>query len=305
MSTAQPVRPNRLAEAFGSGKFVVTAEVTPPVSADPEQVLERVRPLLDRVDAINLTDGAGARAAMSSMAAAALVRTTGAEPVMQLTCRDRNRLAIQSEILGAAALDIRNLLVLHGDDPAAGDQPETKPVWDYDSRDVMSLVRQMRDLGTLPSGRALGANPAMMIGCAETPIDPPADWMPDGLVAKADAGAQFVQTQFCFDPDAVRRYMAAVVAAGMTDRMKFLLGVGPVASARSARWMNANLFGVCVPSDWIDRLDRAADPVADGVALCVDLITNLRSIPGVAGVHIMAPVGGTGAVTRVLDRLTG
>ncbi|MEZ5667475.1 MAG: methylenetetrahydrofolate reductase [Alphaproteobacteria bacterium] len=303
MTGAPTATGNALADAFAAGRFAVTVEVAPPASADPEHLIERVRPLVGRVDAINLTDGAGARAAMASLAAAALVRGAGAEPVMQMTCRDRNRIAIQSDILGAAALGIRNILVLHGDDPATGDQPDARPVWDYDSRAVMTAVRGMRDDGTLPSGRALAAAPAMLIGCADTPTDPPPGWHPGGLAAKADAGADFVQTQFCFELAAARRYMAALVDAGLTERLKVVLGVGPIASARSARWMNDNLFGVSVPDAWIDRLDRSDDPSGEGVAMCAELIAGLSEIDGVAGVHIMAPVGGTAAVMRVLDRL--
>lgn len=296
---------NALADAFASDRLVITAEVAPPVSADPGALLEKVRPLQGRVDAVNVTDAAGARPAMSSLAGAVLIKQIGIEPVMQMTCRDRNRIAIQGDVLGAAALGVHNVLVLHGDDPTAGDQPEAKAVFDYDSRAVMALIRDMRDTATLPSGRAIKAAPQMLIGAADSPIDPPMGWLPDSLVAKADAGADFVQTQFCFDLGIVHRYMTALESSGLAGRLKLLLGVGPVVSARSARWMNANLFGVDVPEAWIERLERAADPAAEGVALCADLIAGLREIRGVAGVHIMAPVGGSDALGQVLDRIGG
>jgi methylenetetrahydrofolate reductase (NADPH) len=282
---------NALAAAFADGRFVVTAEVVPPVSADPEALLERVRPL------------AGAKVAMASLAGAALLKQAGIEPVMQLACRDRNRIAIQGDLLGAAALGVRNVLLLHGDAPAVGDQAEAKPVFDYDSRDAIAALRTMRDQGVLPSGRALGTVPQLLIGTADTPVDPPAGWAPAKLADKAAAGADFVQTQFCFDAGLVRRYVAALGAAGLIDRMKLLLGVGPVTSARSARWMNANLFGVSVPEGWIERLERAAEPAEEGAALCADLVQALRDIPGLAGVHLMAPAGGAPAIARVLDRV--
>lgn len=296
---------NTLADAFASGRFVVTAEVAPPVSADPDGLLEKVRPLHGRVDAVNVTDAAGARAAMSSLAAAVLIKQIGIEPVMQMTCRDRNRIAIQGDVLGASALGVHNVLVLHGDAPVAGDQPDAKAVFDYDSRAVMALIRDMRDTATLPSGRAIKVAPHMLIGAADSPIDPPMGWLPESLAAKAEAGADFVQTQFCFDLGIVHRYMTVLESSGLAGRLKLLLGVGPVVSARSARWMNANLFGVDVPEAWIERLERAADPAAEGVALCADLIAGLREIRGVAGVHIMAPVGGSDALGQVLDRIGG
>lgn len=296
---------NRLAAAFASGRSVVTAEVASPASADPHDLMTAARPLHGRVDAVNVTDAAGARAAMASLAAAALLKQAGYEPVMQMTCRDRNRIAIQADILGAAALGIGNVLVLHGDAPSAGDQPEAKPVYDYDSRDLMATIRAMRDSAELPSGRALKAAPQMLIGCADSPLDPPPGWTPDGLASKADAGADFLQTQFCFDLGVARRYMAALVDSGLTQRLKVVLGAGPLASARSARWMNANLFGVSVPETWIERLDRASDPAAEGAAMCAELVAGLREIGGVAGVHLMAPVGGARAIVRVLDRVAG
>jgi len=161
----------------------------------------------------------------------------------------------------------------------------------------------MRDQAVLPSGRTLGAAPRLLIGTADTPIDPPAGWTPAKLMAKADAGADFIQTQFCFDAGLAHRYIAALADAGLTGRMKLLLGVGPVASAKSARWMNAHLFGVSVPDGWIDRLERAGDPAEEGAALCADLIAGLGDIPELAGIHLMAPAGGAAAIARVLDRI--
>ena len=293
---------NTLADAFAADRFVVTAEVAPTTSADPADLLQRAEPLRGRVDALNVTDAAGARANLSSVAGAAVLKRAGIEPVMQMTCRDRNRIAMQGDLLGAAALGVRNILVLFGDDPKVGDQPEAKPVYDYDSKAAIAMVGQIRDQGILPSGRSVAGFPPMMIGCADTVVEPEPGWRPDSLLAKAEAGANFVQTQFCFDVAVARRYVAALVDCGLAERLNLLLGVGPVLSAKSARWMNANLFGVAIPDAWIDRLDHALDPAAEGTALCADLIAGLREIDGVAGMHLMAPAGGAAAIARVLDQ---
>jgi methylenetetrahydrofolate reductase (NADPH) len=290
-----------LERLLAAGTFVVTAEVTPPLSADAWALLARAAPLKGLADAVNVTDAAGARAAMSSFAAAAILTQAGVEPVLQITCRDRNRIAMAGDILGAAAQGVRNILVLYGDDPKAGDQPEAKPVHDLDSRGVMTLARQMRDQGTLPSGRAIEPPPHLFIGAADTPFDPPADWAPKGLLAKAKAGADFVQTQFCYDLDVARRYFARLNDAGLTERMKFIVGVGPIASARSARWMDENLHGVSVPAAVIERLEGAADPAAEGRKICVELIQGFGDIPGIAGVHVMAPLQKVDAIREVIE----
>ena len=292
--------PGGLESLLAAGRFVVTAELTPPLAADAGALFDRAAPLKGLADAVNVTDAAGARTAMSSLAAAAVLVQAGVEPVLQMTCRDRNRIALAGELIGAGALGIPNILVLHGDDPKGGDQPEAKPVYDLDSRGVIALARQLRDSGTLPSGRAVAPPPRLFIGGADTPLDPPPDWRPDGLAAKADAGAHFIQTQFCFDLGIARRYMARLAEAGLTERLKMILGVGPIASARSARWMDESLHGVSVPQSVIERLERAADPAAEGRKLCVELIQGLSEIPGVAGVHIMAPQQKPAAIAAVI-----
>ena len=291
----------RLERLLADGQFVVTAEVIPPLSADPEALLSRVRPLKGLADAVNLTDAAGARAALSSFAAAALLVGEGVEPVLQTTCRDRNRIALAGDLIGAAAQGVRNILVLHGDLPEGGDQPEAMGVYDLDSRGVMSLARDMRDLGVLPSGRTIEVPPPLFIGAADSPFDPPADWRPSGLESKIAAGADFIQTQFCFDADLARRYFARLADAGIPERLKIIAGIGPIASARSARWMNDNLHGVTVPEAVIGRLGQAADPAAEGRRICVELIEALREIPGVRGVHIMAPLQGSEAIAAVIE----
>jgi methylenetetrahydrofolate reductase (NADPH) len=272
---------SQLQRKLSAGAFVVTAEVTPPLSADAGALLAKAAPLKGLVDAVNVTDAAGARAAMSSFAAAAILAANGI---------DRNRIALACDLLGAAAQGVSNLLILHGDDPAGGDQPEAKIVHDLDSRAIMALARLMRDEGMLPSERKIEPPPHFFIGAADTPHDPEKDWEPKGLEAKAAAGADFVQTQFCFDLAMAERYFARLREFGVTDRLAFLVGVGPIANARSARWMHDNLFGVSVPEAVIRRLEQAADPAAEGRRLCLEMIEGLRAIPGVAGVHLMAPL---------------
>ncbi len=294
---------SNLQRRLAAGHFAVTAEVIPPLSADSSQLLARAAPLRGLVDAVNVTDGAGARVTLSSFAAAAILANAGIEPVLQITCRDRNRIALAGELIGAAAQGVRNILVLHGDEPAVGDEPEAKPVYDLDSKAVMTLARRMRDQGTLPSGRAIVPPPSLFIGAADTPLDPPLGWRPEGLLAKAEAGADFVQTQFCFDLDVARRYAARLVETGVTERLHLLIGLGPIASARSARWMRDNLHGVTVPDGVIERLERAADPATEGRRLCAELIAGLRETPGVSGVHLMAPLQGTEAIVQVIDDL--
>ena len=293
--------PGPLQSRLSAGGFAVTAEVIPPLSASAEALLDRAMPLKGRADAVNVTDAAGARATMSSFAAAAILAREGIEPVLQTTCRDRNRIALAGDLIGAAAQGVHNVLVLHGDDPKGGDQPEATAVYDLDSRDVMSLIRQMRDDGTLPSGREIKPPPGLFIGGADTPFDPPPEWEPKSLVAKAEAGADFIQTQFCFDLEVAARYLARLADVGLTERLSFLLGVGPVASARSARWMNENLFGVNVPDSVVARLEGARDQAAEGRRICIELIQGLREIPGVAGLHIMAPLQGSDAIAQVID----
>jgi methylenetetrahydrofolate reductase (NADPH) len=280
----------------------MTAEIAPPVSFDGADLLRKAEALKGLADAVNVTDGAGARAHMAALAAAKLLLDAGIEPVLQLTCRDKNRIALQSELMGAAALGIRNLLILTGDDPKAGDQPETKPVFDVDSRTLMETARRLRDEGTLPTGRKVEGKAEFFIGAADMPIDPPDDFKPTALLAKIEAGAQFAQTQFCMDAGIVRRYVGALEAAGVTRQLSVLIGVNPLRSAKSAAWMKSHLFGTIIADAYIARLEKAADPVREGVAICVELIEELSTIPGVAGVHIMAP-GNDAAIPDVIAQV--
>jgi methylenetetrahydrofolate reductase (NADPH) len=287
--SSQPLSPpgETLAQRLAAGRFVITAEVVPPVSCNPDDLTAKALPLRGLADAVNVTDGAGARAHMSALAAAALLIGAGIEPILQLACRDRNRIALQAELMGAAALGVRNLLLLRGDDPAAGDQPDAKPVFDLDSRKLTEMARAIRDDGRLPHGAKVAGAAPFFIGAADSPIDPPPGWQPDGLKGKVAAGAQCVQTQFCMDTAIVRRYVARLADAGLSAYL--LIGVTPLRSAKSAAWMRSHLFGTIIPDAMVTRLEQASDPAAEGRRICVETIEELRLIPGVAGAHVMAP----------------
>jgi len=278
-----------LSAGLKAGNFIVTAELTPPVATDASSLISRAAELKGLATAVNITDGAGAKAHLSSLVAAALVRESGVEPILQMTCRDRNRLALQADLLGAMAMGIPNILVLGGDDPKTGDQPETKPVFDLDSRGLLAMAHGMRTEHRLPSGTEIRGPVQILLGAADVPVDPPAGWQPKGLLAKAQAGAEFVQTQFCMDIAVVRRYAAALIDLGLAPRLGILVGIAPIPSVRSARWMREKLFGTIIPGAIVDRLEGAVDSKREGRQICVELLQQLAEIPGIAGAHVMAP----------------
>ena len=280
---------SKLAQVLQAGQFAMTAETSPPDSASPEVVLKRVSCLKGVADAVNVTDGASARVHMSALATAAIMAREGIEPVLQMTTRDRNRLALQGDALGAAALGIHNILCLTGDKMNVGDQPEAAEVFEIDSGLLMRQMRDMRDQGSYPSGRSIEPPPDLFLGAAEMPAEPGDNWPAARLQAKIDNGTQFFQTQYCFDLDKIKRYCQGLVDGGFTEQAYFLIGIGPLASAKSARWMNENLFGVHVPDTIINRLDGASDQKAEGRAICAELLQGFAEIEGCAGAHLMAP----------------
>jgi methylenetetrahydrofolate reductase (NADPH) len=282
-----------------AGQFVITAEISPPLSSDPADLLARAMPLVPLADAINVTDGASARAQMSALAAAAILVQHGCEPILQFTCRDRNRIALQSDLIGAAALGVRNVLTLTGDDPRAGDQPEAKPVFDLDSRTLIETTVGIRDRHELPSGRKVAGRADFFIGVADTPLDPPAGWTPTSLRHKIAAGAQFAQTQFCMDAGIVRRYLQRLAEDGISEQIFILIGIAPLPSVRSALWIREHLPGSIIPDAIVDRLGRAVDPPSEGKRICIELLHELAEIPGVRGAHLMAP-GNHRALAEVL-----
>jgi methylenetetrahydrofolate reductase (NADPH) len=273
-----------------SGRFAVTAELNPPDSADPHAVYDRALVLASVADAINATDASGANVHMSSVGMCALLTRAGYEPVMQVSCRDRNRIAIQGDLLGAAAMGVRNVLCLTGDGVQVGDQSEAKPVFDLDSISLLRTARMLRDDGRLLSGRPLEARPAFFLGAAENPFAPPYDFRPLRMAKKIEAGAQFFQTQFCFDVARLREFMVGVRDLGLHEKAFILVGVGPLRSARAAEWTRAHVPGVVIPDEVVRRLrgvpaDRQAE---EGKRLCIDIIRQVRDIEGVHGIHVMA-----------------
>ena len=280
--------PGRFERVLRAGAFAVTAELSPPDSADPEDVYARARVFDGRVDAINATDGSGANCHMSSVAVCALLTRIGYSPILQISCRDRNRIAIQGDILGAAAMGVANLLCLTGDGVQAGDHPQAKPVFDLDCLSLMEIARRLREEGRFESGRALTDRPKVFLGAAENPFAPPYDWRPLRLAKKIAAGAQFIQTQYCFDVPLLRQFMTRIDDLGLLDRVFILVGVGPLPSARTAEWLRRHVAGVHIPDAVVERLAGAAKPKAEGRKLCIELIQEIREIKGVSGVHVMA-----------------
>ena len=290
---ALPIRPGhsspgRLERVLRAGAFAVTAELSPPDSADPNEVYERAALFDGYVDAINATDGSGAHCHMSSVGMCSLLTRRGYAMVMQVSARDRNRIAIQGDVLGAAAMGVYNVLCLTGDGVEVGDHPEAKPVFDVDCMSMLEMIRGMRDDSRFLSGRKLTHAPPVFLGGAANPFAPPLDYRPLRLAKKVAAGAQFVQTQYCFDTGVFRDYMAAVRQNGLHNEVFILAGVGPLASARSAEWIRSNVPGVHIPDAVIKRLSGADDQKAEGVNICVDMINEIREIDGVRGIHIMA-----------------
>jgi methylenetetrahydrofolate reductase (NADH) len=288
---------------LASGAFAVTAEIGPPRGADPAALRRKVAPLAGWVDAVNITDNAGAHVRMASWAGSLLAAQAGIEPVMQLTCRDRNRLALQSDLLAAAAMGIPNVLLMTGDHPKFGDHPDASPVFDLDSVQLLWAARMMRDEGRLLSGRALSSRPAWLIGAVENPFAPPAGFRAARLAKKAAAGAEFVQTQFVFDVPAFARWMAQVRDLGLDRQCRILAGVGPVRSLRALDHLRTGVPGLHIPGEVGRRLRAVpADQVAgEGLRICAEVIEQIREIPGVSGVHVMAP-GYEQGIPAILER---
>ena len=243
-----------LRERLAAGGFAVTAEISPPRGASTAKITETAGILKDRVDAVNVTDNQGSNVRLASWAGSLALLNAGLEPVMQMTCRDRNRIALQSDLLGASALGIRNILVMTGDHPKFGDHPGAKPVFDLDSVQLLWALRTMRDQHVLLSGRKLDPAPDCFLGAVENPFAPPVEFRADRLGKKVAAGAQFVQTQFVFDVPAFARWMAQVRDLGLTEHCAILAGVGAVRSVKALDYMQSHVPGVEVPDHVFQRL---------------------------------------------------
>jgi methylenetetrahydrofolate reductase (NADPH) len=294
---------SRLHRVLLSGQFAVTAEIGPPRGASTAGIRRRARLLKDWIDAANITDGQSAVVRLASWAGCVALLQEGVEPVMQLQCRDRNRIALQADLLGAAAVGVPNVLLLTGDHQRFGDHPDARGVFDLDSVQLLWTARMMRDHGCLLSGRPLSSAPRWFIGAVENPFAAPQRFRADRLGKKVAAGAQFVQTQFVFDVPAFARWMERVRALGLHERCFILAGVGPVRSLRALEHMRREVPGLHVPEEIARRIhatpeDRVSE---EGIALCAEIIQQVRAIPGVAGVHVMA-FGWEEAVPEILAR---
>jgi 5,10-methylenetetrahydrofolate reductase len=301
---------SNLEKVLKNGHFAVTGELGPPQNADAEVIRKKVKLLKGNCDAVNITDNQTAIVRMSSIGAGTIVVQEGLEPVIQMTCRDRNRLAMQSDLLGAYALGMRNLLCLSGDHQTFGNHPNAKNVFDMDSIQMVQMVTALRDQHAFQCGEAIkGQEPRFFVGAAESPFASPIDFRPYRLAKKVQAGASFIQTQLIYDIDAFRTFMVKVRELGLSQKVFILAGVGPLKSPTMARYMKDNVPGLRIPDQLIARMEQAGAPwankskdeltkedkkarsaawQAEGMKICIELIQQLREIEGVAGVHIMA-----------------
>jgi methylenetetrahydrofolate reductase (NADPH) len=273
-----------------AGKFAVTAECGPPKGADPDVIRRKGEILRGKVDALNVTDNQTAIVRMSSLAACGLLKGAGLDPVLQMVVRDRNRIALQSDILGASALGIRNVLCLSGDHQIFGNQPQALGVFDLDSIQFLQTVKAMRDEGTILGGESLSQAPDLFLGAAANPFADPLAFRVVRLAKKIDAGADFIQTQCIYDLDRFETWLSMAADKGLTERTYILGGVTPLKSAGMARYMKNKVSGMAIPDPILQRMegvpkDRQRE---EGLRICVETIERLKEMPGIKGVHIMA-----------------
>ncbi|NLF01836.1 MAG: methylenetetrahydrofolate reductase [Anaerolineales bacterium] len=293
---------SNLEKILRAGRFAVTAELGPPQNADADVIRRKAQFLKGVADAVNLTDNQTAIVRMSSIGSGLLAISAGLEPVVQMTCRDRNRLAMQSDLLAAYALGVRNLLCLTGDHQSFGNHPTAKNVHDLDSVQLIRMIKEMRDETRFQCGEAIkGASPRFFIGGASNPFGDPFEFRPYRLAKKAAAGADFVQTQLIYDVPRFREFMKRVVDMGIHEQVYILAGVGPIKSAGAARYMRDKVPGMIVQDEYVERMNAAVANIpkedkaarrnawmAEGIQICIEQIQEIREIEGVAGVHIMA-----------------
>ena len=278
---------SKLRKSLDEKKFVFTAETSPPDSGSKTDIFNQVKCLKNLADAINVTDGAGANSHMSALATAAIIAENQIEPILQFTTRDRNRLAIQGDLLGGWALNIPNILCLYGDEVKGGDQPEAKEVRDLDTISLLKTANDIKVNKTYPSGRKIANAPDFFIGGADTPFKIKDDFDGANLLKKIKVGVQFFQTQYAFDEVILERYMKKLNQLGVTSKAYFIVGLGIIKSAKSARWMNNNLFGISIPQNIINRIEKSENEKEEGTKICIELIEKYKSIEGVSGVHLM------------------
>ncbi|NLM52134.1 MAG: methylenetetrahydrofolate reductase [Firmicutes bacterium] len=279
---------SNLQKVLESGAFAVTGELGPPKSAEREVIEHHASFLKGNVDAVNITDNQTAIVRTSSIACGKIILDMGIEPNIQITCRDRNRIAIQSDVLGAAALGIKNMLCLQGDHASFGNEPQAKNVNDLDSINLISTLKKMRDEQELLGGDKLEAPLDVFIGAVANPFADPFEYRVYRLAKKIEAGADFIQTQAIFDMERFERWMEKVRELGLHKKVHIMAGIIPLKSLGAARYMKNNVSGMLIPDHIIDRLKGAKDKKAEGVKIAVEMIEHLKTIEGVAGVHIMA-----------------
>ena len=281
---------SKLERLLAAGEFVVTGECGPPKGADVDKLKKKAESLVGYVDAVNVTDNQTAIVRMSSIGASAILVQMGLEPVMQMVCRDRNRIAMQSDIFGAHALGIRNMLCLSGDHQKFGNHPGAKNVYDVDSIQLIDMVRRMRDDGKVESGDEIDGVPRMFIGAAANPFGDPFAFRVTRLAKKITAGVDFIQTQCIYDMDKFKTWMCQVVDQGLDQKVHILAGVTPLKSLGMARYMAKNVSGIDVPDALIQRMKAAPKDkrAKEGIQICNEQIQELREIPGVHGIHLMA-----------------
>ena len=296
---------SNLAKVIAAGHFPVCVEVSPPVGPNVEAIQREMKTLKGYGDAYNVTDNQSAMVHVSSLAVSIMLKQAGMEPVVQFTCRDRNRLGLQGDMLGASVFGINTLLCLSGDHPIWGDHPQSKPVYDMDSLNVIRMARMMRNNQVFENGKPIPRlAPDFFIGAVENPFAPPYEYRPYRLAKKIVAGAQFVQTQLIFNLDRFREFMKRVVDLGLHEKIVILAGVGPVRSLKAAEYMKNEVAGMDVP-DWVlKRLDGLSkeDQQKAGLDICCEVANQVREIEGVRGLHIMA-VSWPAAVPQVCQML--
>jgi len=293
---------SRLEKVLSAGEFAVTAELGPPMSSNADVIRKKAEYCKGIVDGVNITDNQTAMVRMSSIGAAVIAIQSGIEPIMQMVCRDRNRIAMQSDILGAAALGVRNLLCLGGDHQSFGNHPEAAGVYDIDSVQMINMVRRMRDDKVFLSGDPIKDNePRLFIGAVENPFADPFEYRVMRLAKKIEAGADFIQTQCVFDIEKFEQWMELVVEQGLHEKVYILAGLTPVRSVRALNYIKNEVAGMSVPDELIERMEKAEDPKAEGVNICLETIERIREIKGVAGIHLM-PIGWESITPVILEK---
>jgi methylenetetrahydrofolate reductase (NADPH) len=294
-----------LEKVLSAGHFAVTAELGPPQNANPEAIKKKAKHCLGNVEGANVTDNQTAIVRMSSIAAGVIALSCGVEPIIQMVCRDRNRIAMQSDILGAAALGCKNLLCLSGDHQKFGNHPESAGVYDIDSVQLVAMVKQMRDDKQFISGDPIKEHePRLFIGAVENPFADPFEFRVVRLAKKVNAGADFLQTQCIFDVDKFEKWMKMVVDQGLHEKIYILAGLTPVRSERALKFMNTEVAGMSIPDELISRMEAVKDKEEkkeEGIKICLEMIERIKNIEGVAGIHLM-PIGWESITPVILER---